>query len=67
MSAPGLTVTAFPVAGSNFRALDGKVRGVTQVDVRNDVISVTYIDGHDEDYPPEHVQEVRTTNPKRYY
>lgn len=60
-------MTAFPVPGSNFRCQDGKVRGVTAVDVHNDVIKVTCIDGHDEEYPPQHVQEVRTADPKRWY
>jgi hypothetical protein len=60
MTAPGILVTAFPVPGNNFRCLDGKVRGVTQVDTHEGVITVTYIDGHDEQYAPEHVQEVTT-------
>jgi hypothetical protein len=59
MTAPGVTVTAFPVEGDNFRCKDGKVRGVQSVIVAHSgVIDVIYIDGTEETYPPEHVQEV---------
>jgi hypothetical protein len=61
VTTPGLTVTAFPVAGENARAQDGKVRGVDQVLVQPDsTIKVIYIDGYEELYEPTHIQEVNT-------